>query len=463
LPERSAFVITGIRSLIPGMKQLLLFFASTARSGRADYADRLWSIPPRSLRKKSNYFYRTRHAIRITYGTRSQAVEQPHIIHLTSLDEMRENAAAWDDLWWRSETAMPTARAELIAQWIEQFRPCAEFRAIIVVREGHWIAALPLIACRIGGLMPAGALPGNAWSPCGDLLCDAAVEPESAVKLLLSAAARLPWQLLWLNDVLPETPRWQAALRLCNRLQLPASYHERYRVGRVEIGDSWVNYRKSLSKHHRQAMCRAARKLEREGNLRLEMNSRLEVAAVEPWLAEAFEIENLGWKGANGSSVLRAPGMFDFFVKQAKQLARWGQLETAALRLDNRMLAFIYGFRAKGVYFAHKISYDPRFASFSPGQLLFNYLLERLHDDEQADALDFIGPMNHCHSRWRPATYGVGRLALSPRGMIGHAAMYAYRHYRRLRRWKNPAESVNLPPADNEEIHVVPEPAGAAG
>ena len=119
--------MTGIRSLIPRMKQLLLFFASRARSGRADYADRLRSIPPRSLRKKSNYFYRTRHAIRITYGTRSQAVEQPHIIHLTSLDEMRENAAAWDDLWWRSETAMPTARAELIAQWIEQFRPGANF------------------------------------------------------------------------------------------------------------------------------------------------------------------------------------------------------------------------------------------------------------------------------------------------------------------------------------------------
>ena len=132
--------------------------------------------------------------------------------------------------------------------------------------------------------------------------------------------------------------------------------------------------------------------------------------------------------------------MFRFFVRHAEQLARWGQLETAALRLDGRLLAFVYGFRAKGVYFAHKISYDPDFAAFSPGQVLFNHILEQLHGDGETRALDFVGPLNQSLSRWRPTSYGVGRVVLAPRKLLGRGAMYAYAHWwRPYRRWRSAA------------------------
>jgi len=390
-------------------------------------------------------------------------VDQLHTIHLTSIEDLRNNATAWDNLWWRSDVSLPLARAESLAQWVEHFRPRADFHALAVARSGRWIAALPLVSHRVGWLIPSGCLPGNPWSPCGDLLCDATAEADAAMDVLLSAAARLPWQLLWLNDAVPETPRWQALLRACGRANLSAHYHERYRVGRVEIAGGWDLYRKRLPKNHRQGMSRAARRLECEGEVQFEMHSRFVPSAVEPWLAEAFEVEDLGWKGAGGTSVLRTPGMFPFFVRQAEQLARWGQLETAALRLDGRMLAFVYGFRAKGVYFAHKIGYDPRFAAFSPGQLLFHHLLERLHDDDQTNALDFVGPLSQSLSRWRPATYGVGRVAVAPGRLFGRAAMCAYRHvWRRFRPGKAAATAAApghaAPSAD--DYPFVPEPVG---
>ena len=388
-----------------------------------------------------------------------------HIIHITSLENLRNNAAAWDDLWWQSDVAMPLARAESLAQWVEHFRPRADFHALVVAQAGRWIAALPLVSHRVGWLIPSGGQPGNAWSPCGELLCDATAETDAAMDMLLAAAAQLPWQLLWLNNAVPETPRWQALLRACERADLATHYHERYRVGRVEIDGGWNLYQKRLPKNHRQAMCRTARRLECEGEVRFEMNSLLDPSEVEPWLDEAFEVEDLGWKGAGGSSVLRTPGMFRFFVGQAEQLARWNQLETAALRLDGRLLAFVYGFRAKGVYFAHKIGYDPRLAAFSPGQLLFRHILEQLHNDGQTGALDFVGPLNQSHSRWRPATYGVGRVALAPRRLLGRAAMYTYRHvWRRLRQGKATVPSGDpsraAPPAVDSP--VVLEPTGAS-
>ncbi len=357
-----------------------------------------------------------------------------HAIHLTTVDQLRAAAADWDDLWWRSETALAVTRAETLCQWIEHFHPRSGLHVLAVADEKQWLAALPLVACRVGGLIPAGGLPCNPWSPCGELLLDAAADADAVLDALLAAANELPWQLLWLNEAMPEAPRWQGLLRACNRAGIAATCHERWRIGRVMIGGDWDLYLKRLPKSHRQGVIRAAKRLACEGDVQYEMNSHLDPAEVEPWLRSAFELENCGWKGEAGTSVLRAPGVFPFFIRQAQQLARWGQLETAALRLDGRLLAFIYGYRAKGVYFSHKISYDARLAAFSPGRLLFCHVLEQLHRDSSARAMDFMGPMNQSLSRWRPQTYAVGRVVLAPRGLPGRAAMYAYKHWwRRLR------------------------------
>ena len=359
-------------------------------------------------------------------------------IHLASVANLRAAATAWDDLWQRSDVSLPLLRAELLAQWVEQFAPRGDFQAIVVADQSQWIAALPLVSCRAGWLVPAGGLPCNPWASCGDLLCDAAAATnDSAMDLLAAATAELPWHFLWLNGATPEAPRWQALLRACGRVGISAAGHEQWRVGRLAIDHDWNAYQKQLPKNHRQAMNRAARRLADQGNLQFEMLAQIEPANVETWLREAFGVENLGWKGESGTSVLRTPGIFDFFATQAEQLARWGQLQTAALRLDGRMLAFMYGCRAKNVCFAHKIGYDPSFAAFSPGQLLFYHLLERFHADGETRALDFMGPMTQSLSRWRPATYGIGRVAMAPRRLLERTAMIAYRNvWRRFRHWQ---------------------------
>ena len=363
-----------------------------------------------------------------------------HCIQLTSVKQLRAAATAWDDLWWRSDAALPTARAELLAQWIEQFKPGAGFRALIIADQQQWVAALPLVSCRVGGVMTAGGLPSNSWTPCGELLLSPAADADAVLDCLLEAVAELPWQLLWLNDAQPESPRWQAFLRACDRAGVASNCHERFRVGRVEIDHNWELYQKRLPKNHRQTVHRALRRLNDEGTVQFEMQSRLDVQEVEPWLQAAFELEDRGWKSEAQSSVLHTPNMFRFLVGHAQQLARWGQLATAALRLNGQMLAYIYGFRAKGVYFAHKISYDPAFAAYSPGQVLFNHVLEQLHADSEAQALDFVGPLNQSLSRWRPATYAVGRVVLAPRKLSGRVAMYAYTHWwRPYRQWKTAA------------------------
>ncbi len=45
----------------------------------------------------------------------------PRVLQFDSLAALRAAAPAWDDLWRRSAVAMPIARAEPIAQYVEQF------------------------------------------------------------------------------------------------------------------------------------------------------------------------------------------------------------------------------------------------------------------------------------------------------------------------------------------------------
>jgi CelD/BcsL family acetyltransferase involved in cellulose biosynthesis len=386
---------------------------------------------------------------------------QYRIHHLTNVFELRTASAAWDDLWWRSEATLPTMRAELLAQWLEQFASPKEFHALAVEAGGRFLAALPLVARRLGKILPAGTLTCNPWLPCGDLLLDPQADDGGALSALISAAADLPWPLLWLNDAVVDAPRWRALSAVCREEKMPIVERVRFQVAKIEIAADWDAFTKNLSHTHRRNTQRAERRLRELGDLRLEMHSQLAPEEVHTRLEQVFAVEDSSWKGAAGSSVLRWPGMSDFFLRQARQLAEWGQLEIAILRLEGHPVAALFGFGAKGVYHAHKIGYDPRYAQFSPGQVMFWKILEQLHAQGGWKAIDCIGPMTEATSRWRPSTYTIGRMAIAPRKFLGRIALQAYSRF-----WPKGSMLAGIPPSSEpvpEPQHSLPSQAFAGG
>jgi hypothetical protein len=51
---------------------------------------------------------------------------------LSSPDELRAHARAWDDLWQASASRLPSLRAEPLAVWIESFATGQAVRLIVV-------------------------------------------------------------------------------------------------------------------------------------------------------------------------------------------------------------------------------------------------------------------------------------------------------------------------------------------
>jgi CelD/BcsL family acetyltransferase involved in cellulose biosynthesis len=349
------------------------------------------------------------------------------LVQLHSVGEIRAASTSWDDLWARSDCALPTARAELVAQWIEQFAPSARLLVLAVRQNERWLAALPLVTQRLTSVVAVGDVPGNAWTPCADLLVDSSSDAKAVLDRLIAGLRCVPWPLLWLGNVPLECSYWQAFLTALAQSQLAIATKRRLRVGEVEIGSDWEQYVRGRSRNHRRAMRRAADRAAKLGGVELEVHAANVSSQVEGLLRRGFAVEDRGWKGADGTSVLQSAGMFDFFCRQARQLAEWGQLQLVFLTHQGQDIAFEYGYRAKGVRFTNKVGYDEQFSQLAPGQLLRWRLYEQFHANEDVALVDFVGHLTEATAKWSTRTYALSRLVVAPPRLLSRLLLSGYR------------------------------------
>lgn len=347
-------------------------------------------------------------------------------------------ANEWDDLWQRSTSASPLNRAALVAHWSDQFSN-GDLRTIEVRADGRLVAALPLVGHRRARALMVGGLPSNAWASCGTLLLDASVDPTLVADELAEAIDDLPWPLVQLFPVPAELACWQALRDACHRRGLTVIDETVDSVGVVEIRDDWSAYRSAWSTNHRRHIDKASRRARRAGALQLDIHTDFAPGDIERLLKLGFEIEDRSWKGAAGTSVLRTPGMLEFFHQQAQQLAAAQCLQLTFLKHNDVPIAFEYGYRAKGTYFSHKVGYDPGYAECSPGQLLRALLLECFHNGSSISTVDFCGPLTDATAKWSTCKYRIAKWLIAPRRFVSRLTLNGYRAVSSLRRLKWPA------------------------
>jgi CelD/BcsL family acetyltransferase involved in cellulose biosynthesis len=357
------------------------------------------------------------------------------LVRLNSIDELHSASAEYNDLWRRSEVALPAARAESLAVWLEKFAPRARFEVLAVVNAGRFVAALPLVGQRLKGILPIASLPVSPWWTSGELLVDESNDftvagRDAALDVLTAGFARLRQPLVWLDAVRFRTPRWQALLGAAARACLPAGVQPQTVVGQVEIDHDWDDYQSRWTKGHRRKMKSAWSKAEAAGGVQLRVERPAAARDVEELVRRGFDVEHRSWKRAASGSVLSQPGMLEFYVEQAQRMAAAGCLELAFLEHRGEAIAFEYGLSAKGTYYSYKVGYDERFAELTPGQLLRYKLFQRFHDDPQCKLLDFAGPISRATASWSTRVEAVGRIVIGAPTVAGRFAGALYRRWR---------------------------------
>ncbi|HTU27226.1 MAG TPA: GNAT family N-acetyltransferase [Pirellulales bacterium] len=293
---------------------------------------------------------------------------------LRSIADLRQAAGAWDDLWQRSSCANPSARAEPLAAYLEHFAPRARLGTVVVHGGGQAVAALPLLAER-SWTCEVGQMPGNCWSSGGALLLDFSADPRPALDALVDGLRRLGWPLLRLDAVMPTTLAWQGFGAALSRAGIRPITRPRCRVDQIEVSGDWPSYLAGRGYNLRRQIRRLISRTNGEATLRI--FDRLSPDELATWLRRGFAVEDQGWKGRAGSSVLRNPAIFEFYLRQAEHFGAANEMRLVFLEYHGRPIAFEYGWQGKGTYFPLKVGYDEAVRQFSPGQLLRAMLVEQ--------------------------------------------------------------------------------------
>jgi len=345
----------------------------------------------------------------------------------TSADALRASGAAWDNLWQRSEVSLPTARAELVATWRDWFAPRAAFRALAVEQDGQLVAALPLVGRRIRRFLPVADLTWNYWSPNAELLLDPTANLEQALDLLVDQIRRLRWPLLWLEMIPAEFAWWKALLERLGDRGVRVDLHPRYEIGQVEIRGAFDAYLGSRSQQQVRSLRKDLRQLQRSGHVSLHAMEDLAPEEVEAPLRQAFQLEERSWRNQRGSTVLDTPGVFEFYRRQARELAAWQELRLYFLTHEGRPIAFEFGWTAKGVYHSFKVGYDQEYRRSSPGHLLRMLLLERFFQQSEIRVVDFQGPLTDAMAVWSTRQYPIARLVVACGRRVSRSLLAGYR------------------------------------
>jgi len=361
---------------------------------------------------------------------------------IESLSALRQSATAWNDLWQRSDVALPVTRAEHLALWCEKFAAGRTFQAYVVEQDGQWVAALPLVVTRRWGQIIA-RLPGNAWSGAGELLVDPCADVERACEQLWQAVAADDWPLIWIDAAPTRAHRWHSLLSAAERCDATHFRRRRYSTYLVRLEHDWRRYLAGRSRNHRQYVSKTLKRSRQEG-AELHWHTEFAPQDVDPLVLGCLEIEASGWKGKAHGAVLNTPGMTEFFLFQARLLAASGHLSIPVLEHEGRPIAFEYSWQAKDTYFSPKVGYDEHWARLNPGQLLRTLLLERMQEESALEWVDFLGPTAEATSKWATHDYDIERVLVAPGAMAGRSVVAA------LDRFWSLADRVRRRPAPSE-------------
>lgn len=162
----------------------------------------------------------------------------------------------------------------------------------------------------------------------------------------------------------------QAELLAFVAKEFDVTWHESESVRRAVFvpGDGGERYlRERISPHRGKMIRQLRRRLEERGEVRwaASFGPGIGKEAVDRFL----ELENMGWKGEQGTSLLAVPSHEAFFREMIEAFRADGRLFFTELSLEGSVIASTANMVSGGSGFAFKIGWHPDYSTLSPGVL----------------------------------------------------------------------------------------------
>ena len=128
---------------------------------------------------------------------------------------------------------------------------------------------------------------------------------------------------------------------------------------------SAVSLEKSLSKNRRKKVRRNRKHLQSLGELSFHVIRSSE--KMQSHADEFLRLENCGWKGKEGSSLLSDTPATAFFRETVDRFSSQGRMMFTELRIDDEVIASTTNFVAANAGFAFKSGWNTEYKEYSPG------------------------------------------------------------------------------------------------
>ena len=164
----------------------------------------------------------------------------------------------------------------------------------------------------------------------------------------------------------------------------------------IELMGSYDHFRSTTSKSLRQTLRNARSRLSREGRTSLFERSQ---SLSDGVFREMTALHSKRQTGRVGPSVFQNPMKAAFLSEVCERFANRGWLDVSTLRIDGALAAYVLGFVFRNTYFYWYVCSSPDFASFSPGKLLLDQLIEKCFEQRFA-RFDFMIGMEPYKLQW---------------------------------------------------------------
>jgi CelD/BcsL family acetyltransferase involved in cellulose biosynthesis len=202
----------------------------------------------------------------------------------------------------------------------------------------------------------------------------------------------------------------------------------------IELKGTLKDYEGALSRNRRRGLRRQRRKLEEEGDLRLEVHDGSE--RLDGLLEHVFRLEASGWKGESGTAIASQPETLAFYTDVARWAAAQGWLRLVLLCLDDRPIACDYALEHAGTWYTLKAGYDESLRSSGPGAVLLWAELAHCYE-HGVKRIDLLGEQDEFKASWTDQTtprIWLRAMRRNPVGLATWTAMAATEAARPLAR-----------------------------
>jgi CelD/BcsL family acetyltransferase involved in cellulose biosynthesis len=327
-------------------------------------------------------------------------------------------ADAWDRLAIGAVQRLPMLSHAWVTSYLEHsLRPGESWCCALAYEAGSLVGVLPLVIAPhplLGQLFPLLRTPHDGHTPCGDAVLSAS-DPERILFLLLEAVKNaIPSYAVIEIKGIREGSLTLTALQ--QGLPGYATHIQATFLGDfIEVTGTWMDYLGNLGKNLRSNLRSARRQFERQG--RIELRVLTGADARQDFLADFLALEDSGWKGQQGTSILKASEKVRFYEKLVSRLASRGWLEWHMLLVDDRLVAAEFGVRFGQSLIIPKIAYDEAFANNSPGALLTEEGVRQAFNDGLLREINHISNAEW-HRKWRMRRSQYFTALMAPRHAV---------------------------------------------